>query len=59
MNKLSKAIVALAGIFVLVAILIKLSTARTISPAPIPVNWLKLTDTFLLFSIAISLLNKK
>jgi len=59
MNKLSKVLVALAFVSLVGALSIKFTTAGRILPGPLPVNWAKLADTFLLFSIAISLLNRK
>jgi len=59
MDKLSKVLVALALVSLVAALSIKFTTAGRILPGPLPINWAKLADTFLLFSIAISLLNRK
>jgi len=58
MSKLSKILIILALLALLAALSIKLTTAGKILPGPLPINWAKLADTFLLFSIAISLLRK-
>jgi Tfp pilus assembly protein PilZ len=59
MGKLSKILIILALLSVLAALSIKLTIAGRVLPGPLPINWAKLADTFLLFSIAISLLDKK
>ncbi|TRZ95516.1 PilZ domain-containing protein [bacterium] len=59
MGKLSKILVILALLSVLAALSIKLTIAGRILPGPLPINWAKLADTLLLFSIALSLLGKK
>ncbi len=61
MKTLSFIMIAGSFLCVLVALTIKVTTVGHIVPGPMPVNWLRLTDTALLFSIAISLwnLNKK
>lgn len=58
-GKIAKLLVLVAVISVLVALLIKARTMGRILPGPMPINWAKLADTFLLFSIALSLLEKK
>ncbi|MDP2923880.1 MAG: hypothetical protein Q8O30_09230 [Candidatus Omnitrophota bacterium] len=59
MGKISKILVVLAGVSLIVAVAIKVTTLGNIIPGPIPINWAKLADTLLLFAIAISLLGKK
>jgi len=59
MLKLSKAMVVLAAIALLAALSIKFTTMGRILPGPFFINWAKLADTFLLFSIAFSLLAKR
>lgn len=61
MKTLSFIMIGASFVFLLVALTIKVTTVGHIVPGPLPVNWLRLTDTALLFSIAISLwtLNKK
>jgi hypothetical protein len=59
MNSLPKILIVAALICLVVAILIKMTTIGKILPGPMPLNWAKLADTVLLFSIAISLLVKK
>ncbi|MCM8791825.1 MAG: PilZ domain-containing protein [Candidatus Omnitrophica bacterium] len=59
MKRLAKVFVVLAVICVLLAIVIKLTTLGTILPAAMPINWIKLADTALLFAIALALLGKK
>ncbi len=59
MEKLPKVLVIAAALCLLVAILIKLTTFGAVIPGRIPINWAKLADTVLLFSIALSLLTKK
>lgn len=58
MNKLAKALVLLAVFCLCFAIVIKLSSTGKLFPVPFFLNWAKLADTFLLFSIALSLLGK-
>lgn len=59
MNKLPATMVVLAVVCVLIAVLIKVTTMGRILPGAMPINWAKMADTFLLFSIAVSLLAKK
>lgn len=59
MVKVTKGLIIIAAICLIVAILIKITTLGKIVPGPMPINWAKLADTALLFSIAISLLGKK
>lgn len=59
MSKLPKTMIILAVISLLVAMLIKLITAGKLIPGALPINWAKIADTFLLFSIALSLAGKK
>lgn len=59
MEKLAKILIILASICLLAAMVIKLTTVGRLVPAATPINWAKLTDTVLLFSIAFSLLAKK
>jgi hypothetical protein len=47
--------IVVAGACLVIALLIKLTTVGRLLPGPQPINWLKLTDTGLLFSIALSL----
>lgn len=47
-----------AFLCVLLALVIKLTTLGTIMPAAMPINWIRLTDTALLFTIALALLSK-
>ncbi len=56
MNRL---LVVVAIVFLAFAILIKLTTMGRLVPGLLPVNWIKLTDTLLLISIALSLLGRK
>jgi len=58
MNTMSKILVVIALICLSTALLIKMTTVGKILPGPIPLNWAKLTDTVLLFSIALSLAGK-
>jgi len=53
MTKISVGMAVLAIIFLLVAIAIKAVTVGQMMPGRMPINWLKLADTALLFSIAI------
>ena len=59
MNNLSKVVIVVALLFLGVALFIKFTTVGRIIPGPLPFNWAKLADTFLLLAIAISLANKK
>jgi hypothetical protein len=59
MVKISKALVTGAFLCVVVAVSLKLTKLGSIFPGPQPLNWAKLADTILLFSIAISVGNKK
>ena len=59
MNRLPKVLIGVSMIFLAIALTIKFSTMRSIFPGPLPINWAKLADTFLLLSIAVSLLSKK
>lgn len=59
MEKFSKLLIVLAVISLVIAVVIKLTTFGKIMPGPMPINWSRLADTFLLFSIATSLLSKK
>lgn len=56
MNKLPKIFFGIAMICLVVAMWIKFRLMSNILPGSTPLNWAKLTDTFLLFSIALSLL---
>ncbi|RJP28086.1 MAG: PilZ domain-containing protein [Candidatus Omnitrophota bacterium] len=58
MKNFSKILIILAVICVLVALSLKVTTMGKLLPGPLPINWAKLADTFLLFAIAVSLLNK-
>jgi uncharacterized protein (TIGR02266 family) len=59
MKRLSKVFIVLAVICVLLALMIKLTTIGTILPGAMPINWIKLADTALLFAIALALLEEK
>ena len=59
MDKLSKVLIVGPMICVFVALIIKMSTLGRRLPGPFPINWAKLADTILLFSIALSLLGRK
>jgi len=59
MEKLSKFLIATAMLCLIVAISIKITTLGVLLPGRMPINWAKLADTALLFSIALSLLAKK
>jgi hypothetical protein len=59
MNNLPKILVVVALLCLLVAVFIKITTIGKLLPAPMPLNWARLTDTALLFAIAIALLAKK
>jgi len=59
MNMLAKILIVLAAIFLLIALSVKFSFMGKALPFPLPLNWAKLGDTALLFSIAISVLNRK
>ena len=58
-DKISKLLIISAFVSLIVAISIKFNTLGRILPGPFPINWAKLADTMLLFSIAISLLFNK
>lgn len=58
-KSLGKALLILAVLFVILAAGIKMTTLGTIMPGAMPINWVKLADTVLLFSIAVSLLGKQ
>jgi len=58
MNTMSKILVVIALICLSTALLIKMITVGKILPGLMPLNWAKLTDTVLLFSIALSLAGK-
>lgn len=59
MSKLAVFLILAAAISLLVAILIKVNTIGRIVPGSVPLNWARIADTCLLFSIAISLMRKK
>jgi hypothetical protein len=59
MKRLAKLFIILAVICVLLALVIKLTTIGTILPGALPINWVKLADTALLFAIALALLEEK
>jgi len=59
MKQLAKVFVVLAVICILLALIIKLTTFGTLLPAAMPINWVKLADTALLFAIALALLGEK
>lgn len=59
MEKLSKVLIIAAIICLVVAVSIKAVTLGQLMPGRMPINWVKIADTVLLFSIAISLLAKK
>ena len=56
MRYIAMLLVAVSVLFIGVALLIKMNTVGAMMPGPMPTNWLRLTDTTLMFSIAISLL---
>jgi hypothetical protein len=58
MSMLSKILIVMAIISLAAALFIKFSTVGTILPGPVALNWSRLADTFLLFSIAVSLLGR-
>ena len=59
MKQLAKVFIVIAVICVILALVIKLTTLGTIMPGAMPINWIKLADTALLFTIALSLLADK
>ena len=61
MRKLGGILIVMALVSMFLAISIKFSITGKIVPGTLPVNWAKIADTCLLFSIAISLYfsNKK
>jgi len=59
MKQLAKIFVILAVICILLALIIKLTTFGTLLPAAMPINWVKIADTALLFAIALALLGEK
>jgi len=59
MNQLPKVLIVVAMISLATALIIKFTTLRNIIPGPLPLNWARLADTFLLLSIAISVINRK
>ena len=59
MEKLPKVLIIVAIVCLVVAVSIKAVTLGQLMPGRMPINWAKLADTVLLFSIAISLLAKK
>jgi len=58
-ERLAKIFIFGAIICVVVAVAIKTITVGRILPGSIPLNWAKLADTLLLFSIAVSLVTRK
>ena len=58
MKGLAKLFMILALICIILAIVIKFTTVGTVIPGAMPVNWIKLADTALLFTIALALLGK-
>jgi len=56
MKRLAAVFLVMALVFMGTALFIKLVSVGRVMPGPMPINWIKLTDTFLLFSIAVSLL---
>ncbi|MCM8799407.1 MAG: PilZ domain-containing protein [Candidatus Omnitrophica bacterium] len=59
MKMLAKIFIILAVLCVILAVIIKLTTLGTILPAAMPINWIKLADTALLFAIALALVAEK
>jgi len=59
MEKLPRVLIIAAIVCLVVAVAIKAVTLGQLMPGRMPINWVKLADTVLLFSIAISLLGKK
>ncbi len=58
-QKLARAFIIIAILCILYAVYIKAKTVGHILPGSLPLNWAKLADTFLLFSIAVSLVFRK
>lgn len=58
MVRLAKVMIVVATIFLVIAIWGKVVSVNRIMPGSFYINWIKLTDTGLLFSIAISLLKR-
>lgn len=58
MKGLAKLFMLAALICIILAIVIKVTTLGTVLPGAMPVNWIKLADTALLFTIALALLGK-
>jgi putative Ca2+/H+ antiporter (TMEM165/GDT1 family) len=59
MSLIAKLLIIVSALFVFMALLIKATTVGKIVPGPLPLNWLKLAETVLFFSIAISLANNQ
>ncbi len=55
MKRMTMVLIVVSMVCLAIALVIKLTTVGRILPGPVPINWIKLTDTCLLFSIAISL----
>jgi len=59
MGKTPKMLIIGAFLCAVIAIMLKLTRLGQVLPYPQPLNWAKLADTMLLFSIALSLIAKK
>jgi hypothetical protein len=59
MGKIPKILIIGALFCTLIAIVLKLTRLGQVLPYPPPLNWAKLADTMLFFSIALSLIAKK
>ena len=58
-SKMAKLFILVAIVCIFIAVGIKAITLKSVLPGSMPLNWAKLADTFLLFSIAASLVTKK